>query len=214
MLAAPPFNYLATLDRVDDAIESNADLARAIVRHGLHSFGVTDPGPGIVPEEWAGIAKPQDLDKARSTIRQFYRDWSAEGAVEREACYGPVFRALEVEKDRQKQRQRQRKAREQEQLDPSQPPQQQQECDGESLKILVPGAGLGRLVFELCRQGFLAEGNEISYHQLLASSYVLNNTERAGQHKIYPWIHVSSLGVTVYPLYRVSEAHFFVDRGF
>ena len=42
MLAAPPFSYLETLDRVDDAIESNAELARTIVQYGLHSFGVVD----------------------------------------------------------------------------------------------------------------------------------------------------------------------------
>ena len=193
MLAAPPFSYLETLDRVDDAIESNAELARAIVRHGLQSFGVVeDQGSApaaVVPEEWAGIAKPQDLDKARSTIRQFYRDWSAEGAVEREACYGPVFRTLDAERERLKQKQAQN------QSESAQQPQQQQQPeveDQEPMKILVPGAGLGRLVFELCRRGFLAEGNEISYHQLLASSYVLNYTERAGQHAIYPWIHTFS----------------------
>ncbi|KAH9901828.1 N2227-domain-containing protein [Xylariomycetidae sp. FL2044] len=166
MLARPPISYLETLDRVDDAIESNADLARTIVKYGLRSFGVVDPASTEepkMPKAWSGIAKMNDLDKARSTIRQFYRDWSAEGAVEREACYGPIFTALEDEKTRYPNR--------------------------EPLKVLVPGAGLGRLVFELCRRGYLSEGNEISYHQLLASSYVLNFSERAGQHTIFPWIH-------------------------
>lgn len=167
MLAEPPFSYLKTLDRVDAAIESNAELARTIVKYGLRSLGITDnstkDGQPTVPEEWAGIAKYQDLDKARSTIRQFYRDWSAEGDVEREACYGPVFRALEVEKARFP--------------------------DRLPMKVLVPGAGLGRLVFDLCQRGYFSEGNEISYHQLLASSYILNSVERAGQYTIYPWIH-------------------------
>lgn len=166
MLAEPPFSYLDVLNRVDDAIDSNAELARIIVKFGLRSFGVLE---GVseaelnMPAEWSGIAKYNDLDKARSTIRQFYRDWSAEGAVERNACYDPIFRALGVEKTRYPDRQQ--------------------------MKILVPGAGLGRLVYDLCRKGFHAEGNEISYHQLLASSYILNSTERAGQHTIYPWIH-------------------------
>ncbi|RYO98273.1 hypothetical protein DL764_007139 [Monosporascus ibericus] len=187
MLAAPPFSYLETLDRVDDAIESNAELARTIVKFGLHSFGVADPNSNqepAVPEEWAGIAKHQDLDKARSTIRQFYRDWSAAGAAERDACYGPVFQALEVEKARYP--------------------------NWREMRILVPGAGLGRLVFELCRRGYLAEGNEISYHQLLASSYVLNSTETAEQHTIYPWIHTFSnhrSRESQFKSYKIPDVH-------
>lgn len=166
MLARPPFSYLETLDRVDEAIESNAELARVIVRFGLRTFA--GPGPDgaerdTMPSDWSGIAKNQDLDKARSTIRQFYRDWSVGGADEREACYGPVFRALEAEKAAFP--------------------------DRHPLKVLVPGAGLGRLVFELCLKGYLSEGNEISYHQLLASSYILNSAQAAEQHTIYPWVH-------------------------
>lgn len=117
-----------------------------------------------MPDMWEGIARHADVDKARSTIRQFYRDWSIEGAVERDICYGKVMRALEKEK-------------------------QKHLYSSELPKVLVPGAGLGRLVFDLCADGYQAEGNEISYHQLLASSYILNCTEKAGQHTIYPWIH-------------------------
>ncbi|KAI4867717.1 N2227-domain-containing protein [Hypoxylon rubiginosum] len=166
LLAQPPFSYLDVLNRTDDAIESNAELCRVILKCGLRSFssieGISDDQL-TMPEEWTGVAKYNDLDKARSTVRQFYRDWSAEGAVERDACYGPIYRALDAEKSRHPDRQ--------------------------PLKVLVPGAGLGRLVFDLCRLGYDTEGNEISYHQLLGSSYILNSTERAGQHTIYPWIH-------------------------
>lgn len=166
MLAAPPFNYLETLNTVDDAIESNAELARTIAQVGLHSFQAYRPGAAAdeapsMPEQWVGVAKYGDIDKARSTLRQFYRDWSAEGAAEREACYGPVKRALIEEKARRP--------------------------GTERLKVLVPGAGLGRLVFDLCAEGFDTEGNEISYHQLLASSYILNFVQSAEQHTIYPW---------------------------
>jgi len=170
MLAAPPFNYLETLDKVDDAIDSNAELSRIIAKTGLPSFLTPEqmiPGQEPqMPAQWSGCAKRQDIDKARSTIRQFYRDWSAAGRTEREACYGPVMRALEAEKASRTG------------PDSYQP-----------LKVLVPGAGLARLVFDLCLNGFDTEGNEISYHQLLASSYILNSCERAGQHTVYPWIH-------------------------
>lgn len=59
-------------------------------------------------------------------------------------------------------------------------------------KVLIPGAGLGRLVFDLSLAGFETEGNEISYHALTASSYILNYVQAAGQHTIYPWIHTFS----------------------
>lgn len=183
VLAAPPFSYLETLDKVDEAIESNAELARAIVRTGLQSFHVDGAGASErggqppqelrMPEEWVGVARHADIDKARSTLRQFFRDWSVEGAAERDASYGPVLKALEAERER----------RNAGASDGAEPP---------PFKVLVPGAGLGRLVFELCKRGFAAEGNEISYHQLLASSYILNSCERAGKHTVYPWVHTFS----------------------
>lgn len=123
-----------------------------------------------MPHEWAGVAKHADIDKARSTIRQFYRDWTEAGAEEREQSYGPIMRAMEAERKKWPER--------------------------GSLKVLVPGAGLGRLVFDLCNNGFTAEGNEISYHQLLASSYILNGLSSAGVHTIYPWIHTFSNHLT------------------
>ncbi|KAL2888197.1 methyltransferase family [Ceratocystis lukuohia] len=171
MLAAPPFNFLDTLMRTDDAIDSNAELARTIARFGLKNFVHLDvpEGPDAdvsIPPRWAGVASHSDIDKARSTIRQFYRDWSEAGKVERDASYGPVIRALEKERA----------------LHTGQGP----------LDILVPGAGLGRLVYELCCHGHNAEGNEISYHQLVASSYILNCAKTANQHTIFPWVHTFS----------------------
>jgi len=54
--------------------------------------------------------------------------------------------------------------------------------------VLVPGAGLGRLVFELAQRGYVVEGNEISYHALLAGSWVLNHSTRVGECELFPWV--------------------------
>lgn len=165
LLAGPPFNILDTLNAVDDAIDQNAEFALAIHHAGLEAFGLLELSAAKLghddPTPWKGKATSSDLEKARSTIRQFYRDWSAEGQAEREICYGRVLKALQNERVRR----------------------------NTNLRVLVPGAGLGRLVFDLCAAGFTAEGNEISYHQLLASSYVLNSVRSAGCHVLYPWIH-------------------------
>lgn len=32
-----------------------------------------------------------DMDKVRTTIKQFFRDWSEEGATERNLCYKPII---------------------------------------------------------------------------------------------------------------------------
>lgn len=160
LLAAPPINFLLTLEQVDDAIDTNADIAVQILKTGLESFGLENESSETAPD-WHGCATSADLDKARSTLRQFYRDWSAAGASERQASYGPVLRDFAVAFAKVPNR--------------------------GDIKILVPGAGLGRLVFELCTQGYGVEGNEVSYHQLLASSWVLNETKRAEQNDLFPF---------------------------
>jgi carnosine N-methyltransferase len=38
----------------------------------------------------------------------------------------------------------------------------------------VPGAGLGRLAFEIANRGYSCQGNEFSLFMLLASNFVLN----------------------------------------
>ena len=40
--------------------------------------------------------------------------------------------------------------------------------------MLVPGAGLGRLAFEIARCGYSCQGNEFSLFMLFASNFVLN----------------------------------------
>ncbi|KAL8737741.1 MAG: hypothetical protein Q9181_001398 [Wetmoreana brouardii] len=160
LLSAPPFNFLSILDQVDDAIDANADIATQILETGLESFGL-EKEPRAKSPDWRGAATPADLDKARSTIRQLYRDWSAEGSSERQASYNPILHDFAVAFAKKPNR--------------------------GDIKILVPGAGLGRLVFDLCYQGYNVEGNEVSYHQLLASNWVLNQTERAEQYELFPF---------------------------
>lgn len=176
LLTAPPFSYLDTLIAVDDAIDANASIAKAILSSALSSFNlpVEFPKPSRSssggaplenrqkhPLDWRGTATANDMDKAQTIIRQLYRDWSAEGAVEREASNGLVLRDL----------------------DTYFPPG----LDRNGIKILIPGAGLGRLMFDICRAGFEAAGNEISYHALFASYYILNAIPAGKQYNLYPW---------------------------
>ncbi|EXJ93918.1 hypothetical protein A1O1_02311 [Capronia coronata CBS 617.96] len=177
MLAAPPISILDTLNAVDDAIDCNGDLADAIFQLGLTSFGLSEEqeessassSPPSKEDrrrewewDWRGKAKANDLSKAHSTIRQFYRDWSAEGyALEVKPLLDTILSDLK------------RYLRD----------------DAEAPSLLLPGAGLGRILFELCLRGYNATGNEISYHQLLASNFILNATQYADQYPISPFAH-------------------------
>ncbi|PGH28232.1 hypothetical protein AJ80_00123 [Polytolypa hystricis UAMH7299] len=161
MLTEPPFSMLEAFNQVDDAIDASADLADAILASGLEAFGLpVDPNDDNPRTSWHNTATSSDVNKAHSTVRQFYRDWSAEGSREREICYDPVMRDIQ-------------------EIFPNKPHHE--------IHVLVPGAGLGRLVFDLCAVGYTAEGNEISYHQLLASSWVLNHSAGLGEFALYPF---------------------------
>ncbi|KAI9878521.1 MAG: hypothetical protein M1830_000655, partial [Pleopsidium flavum] len=162
LLSSPPFSLLSTLDRVDAAIDVNANIADQILSTGLAAFKL--PAPTAPPSSlnWHGAATATDLSKARTTIRQLYRDWSFGGARERRACYDPVLHDLTAE------------------FAPH-------THNKSGIRVLIPGAGLGRLVFEVSRAGFSAEGNEISYHALLAGSWVLNHTRRAQEWELFPF---------------------------
>jgi carnosine N-methyltransferase len=186
LLSKPPFSVLDTFNKLDDLIDSNAKLAEAIFIAGFKAFLAptldSDWVASIVPEKYAhdeyrvysiimdhlNVKTSQnDMEKARSCLNQFYREWSAAGAVERAKCFDPVVAALQTEfSSRQK-------------ADSS--------LDRSAMHVLAPGAGLGRLVFDICLAGFRVEGNEISYHELMAGSLVLNHTQRAHQFTIAPF---------------------------
>lgn len=109
-----------------------------------------------------GPCKPMDLDKVKSTLRQCLRDWSEVGKSERDMCYQPILQSLEnffPDVDNRK-----------------------------NIRVLNPGCGLGRLTWEIANMGFQSQGNEFSYHMLLASNLLLNQTKEINQFTIYPYI--------------------------
>lgn len=85
------------------------------------------------------------------------------------------------------------------------------ECrDISRIRILVPGAGLGRMTYELAYRGYYCEGNEFSLFMLVASNFVLNRCVVENQYTIYPW--VSQTNSLILFLFRVSLFIFFLIR--
>ncbi|KAJ1653620.1 hypothetical protein IWQ61_006296 [Dispira simplex] len=115
------------------------------------------------------------MDKLRSTLKQLVRDWSAEGKAEREASYGPILDTLE-----------------------NLFPHSNSETSGDKVlprsrrRILVPGAGLGRLALEIAARGFSCQGNEFSFYMLFVSNFILNKSGVMNQYTVYPFIHTFS----------------------
>jgi hypothetical protein len=56
------------------------------------------------------------------------------------------------------------------------------------VSILVPGAGLGRLAYEIARRGYTSQGNEFSMHMLFGSHFILNCVSQPFSHTIHPWV--------------------------
>jgi len=108
-----------------------------------------------------------DIDRLFSTLKQCVRDWSDEGAEERRCCYDPMLDALCAYFDGLS-------------IPTAQRPRK---------RVLVPGAGLGRLVYEVAKRGFSAQGNEFSHYMLFPSFWILNRTQKIKEHTLYPYIH-------------------------
>lgn len=106
------------------------------------------PSPANPKPKPSHTVRDNQQDKVRSTLRSFVRDWTKEGASEREACYNPLLEALEAHFP--------------------------DESTRGSKKVLVPGCGLGRLAMEIAARGFWAQGNEFSTYMLIASHFALN----------------------------------------
>ncbi|KAI8365391.1 N2227-like protein-domain-containing protein [Radiomyces spectabilis] len=161
-------DVLKKINKVDECIETNMVMLREIVR-GANMFMDEDPialmAEGYKVQGNKPPVSPMDMDKVRSTLKQFVRDWAKEGQGERDVTYGPVIEELEsLFKD------------------------VSVENRG-AIRVLVPGAGLGRLAFDIARKGFSCQGNEFSFYMLLASHFVLNRMSKTEEYEIYPFVH-------------------------
>ncbi|KAF0721169.1 hypothetical protein AaE_010147 [Aphanomyces astaci] len=125
-------------------------------------------GPEVALPSHINLKQPmktpyRHYSKLKSTLHQLVRDWAVEGAEERERCYQPIVdelkRVLPVGPDNRNQQ-----------------------------KVLVPGAGLGRLALEIVSAGYATQGNEFSYQMLFTSNFILNCARQPDAYTVHPWI--------------------------
>ncbi|KAL0979669.1 hypothetical protein UPYG_G00188040 [Umbra pygmaea] len=154
---------LPNLARIRRSVDQNQEVLQAIILNSAHMFENMEYGE----EDDLKKVRPSstfDMDKLKSTIKQFVRDWSDAGQAERDSCYLPLIKEVQRLFPREK-------------------------YDLSKVSVLVPGAGLGRLAWEIARLGYACQGNEWSFFMLFSSNFVLNRCEKINSMTLYPWIH-------------------------
>ncbi|XP_030592773.1 carnosine N-methyltransferase isoform X1 [Archocentrus centrarchus] len=155
---------LSNLARISQCADHNQGVLQAIVHNSLHMFENMEYGERQEDPRKVRPSSTFDMDKLKSTIKQFVRDWSEAGQAERDTCYKPIIQEIQ-------------KLFSSDQYDVS------------KVSVLVPGAGLGRLAWEIARLGYTCQGNEWSFFMLFSSNFVLNRCEKVNALTLYPWIH-------------------------
>jgi carnosine N-methyltransferase len=82
-----------------------------------------------------------DMDKLKSILKQFVRDWSENGKAERDAFYQPSIKENYFFNSKERR-------------------------DSSKVNILVPGAGLQRLAWEVAVLGYAFQGSEWRFYAI------------------------------------------------
>ena len=91
-------------------------------------------------EDYGALTANVDIEKIHSVMKTLARDWSKEGQEEREQSYQLILDEIEQIFNHLNSAQR------------------------SDTKILVPGAGGGRLAFEIAAKGYECQGNDFSLY--------------------------------------------------
>lgn len=155
--------YNSMLTDLKAAVEANNEIVQHIIKDVENVFENV-PHQNKAERDKRTIPTGGDMEKVQSCLKQLVRDWSDAGKKEREACYDKITNKLD-------------------QLFPD------KTIVRDDVSILVPGAGLGRLAFDIARMGFTCQGNEFSLFMLFTSNFVLNKCKTVNSFKIHPYIH-------------------------
>ena len=159
------FNYTERINKLKMAIWQNYSFLLKVADPYKNMFKLFKGKSGEILMEPLTV-EVKDIIKMRSTLRLFIRDWAIEGIDERNSTYKPILEELK-------------------QFFSKRPKKDFEE----GINVLVPGAGLGRLMYEIAKLGFKSQGNEFSYYMLLCSNYIFNNTTKKEEFILQPLIH-------------------------
>ncbi|KAK0609063.1 Carnosine N-methyltransferase, partial [Lasiodiplodia hormozganensis] len=152
-------HYSKKLNTIEHLIDTNAQLTHAIVDNALAFYNISQR------ELDDFIAETKDRDTAadaasskthvQQALKHFVRDWSAEGRHERDPTFPCILHAL------------------QEEFFPKENDASNVTIPTEPIRVLVPGAGLGRLAHEIAALGhFEVTTNEWSAYTNVAYRFL------------------------------------------
>ncbi|XP_033725082.1 carnosine N-methyltransferase-like isoform X1 [Pecten maximus] len=159
-------DFLENLENIRTCVDHNYEIIKLILQDAEYMFEnqTQETIHDSVEDVKKTFPTSADMDKVRTTLKQFVRDWSPLGQQERDACYRPVIEEITHRFP----------------IDL---------CERSSVKVLIPGAGLGRLALEFAKLGFTCQGNEWSLFMLLGSNFILNKCREENSLTLYPWVH-------------------------
>ncbi|KAJ6230476.1 carnosine n-methyltransferase [Anaeramoeba flamelloides] len=155
---------LTKFKRLNEAVEKNSHFLHTVVASQLYATNQTETNFQKLFQEIVQqfSITEYNISRVRTIIKMVVRDWSSEGLEERKSSYGVIKKyLLEALPDLE---------------------------DRKKFSILVPGSGMGRLAFDLVREGFQTEGNEFSYLLLIMSNFLLNSGLAVKELPIFPYV--------------------------
>ncbi|KAH7033567.1 N2227-like protein-domain-containing protein [Microdochium trichocladiopsis] len=162
-------NYKRKLNELEHHIATNAHLANGIANHAMKFYGITEKelNEFIRAEEAAG--RGSERHSVIQAMKHYVRDWSIEGAEERDAAFPCILSALEGVRESLLEAPTEVSGEDGQR-------QQQDEGRARVLRVLLPGSGLGRLGHEVAGLGgFEVTINEWSTYMIVAYRYLEAN---------------------------------------
>ncbi|CEN61309.1 hypothetical protein ASPCAL07965 [Aspergillus calidoustus] len=142
-LVEKTIGYTRKLNTVEHLFEDNDKIAADIVRHALELYDVSQSELDEFIKEVEKDKKTPDRTSVVQAMKHFVRDWSEEGIIERQDSFPCILKHLAD-------------------IDRSERP----------LRVLAPGAGAGRLGYEIdALGGFEVTLNEWSAYMNLVHRY-------------------------------------------
>ncbi|KAI9927271.1 hypothetical protein ASPWEDRAFT_165833 [Aspergillus wentii DTO 134E9] len=151
--------YTRKLNTVEHLFESNEIIANAILQEGLQFYGIKMEELQQFITQVEKEGKTADRTSVNQAMKHFVRDWAEEGRDERMASFPCILDAISSMRE------------------------------NETTKVLLPGAGLGRLAHEIDHLGgFEVTMNEYSSYMNLAYRYLDTiQTNSASYHPYIDW---------------------------
>ncbi|KAE8142847.1 N2227-like protein-domain-containing protein [Aspergillus pseudotamarii] len=166
--------YTRKLNTVEHLFETNEQLAHEIVKHGMHFYNISQAELDQFIKENENKGVNTDKTSVSQAMKHFVRDWADEGYEERQDAFPCVLGTLA----------------------------NMSRTSEQPLRVLLPGAGLGRLAHEVnALDGFEVTMNEWSMYMNLAYRY-LSSLSSANSKAFHPYIDWWSHQVTTADLQR------------